>query len=132
MIQDPLIILLGDNEGLNVDLIIKNAARNLILDIAVYNSGHVEKGNDFGSSSFELISKSNIGLLMGDYISPTNVGEIWHFFENDLGTSFDMLHIRDIVEVIDIIDYDILMCLKENCRRNLANYLKNGSRKEGN
>jgi len=104
-----LIILLGDNEGLNVDLIIKNAARNLILDIAVYNSGHVEKGNDFGSSSFELISKSNIGLLMGDYISPTNVGEIWHFFENDLGTSFDMLHIRDIVEVIDIIDYDILM-----------------------
>ena len=127
-----LIILVGDNEDLNIYEIIKNAARNLIVDIAVYNSGHVEKGNDFGSSSFELISKSNIGLLVGDYFSPTNVGEIWHFFENDLEINFDMLHIGNIAEVIDIVDYDILMLpegeLSEEFRELLEKWVSQGGK----
>ena len=127
-----LIILVGDNEGVNIDEIIKNSAGNTLVDIAAFNSGHVERGNDFGSSSFEIITKAKIGLLMGDYFSPTNVGEIWHFFENDLETSFDMLHAGDIVEVIDIIDYDVLMLpdgeLSNEFRELLEEWVSQGGR----
>ncbi|MCE2711870.1 MAG: M14 family metallopeptidase, partial [Cryomorphaceae bacterium] len=47
-------------------------------------TGMAEKGNDLGSSSVKLIHDTRIGMIYDEKASSLNVGEVWHFFENEL------------------------------------------------
>jgi Zinc carboxypeptidase len=51
------------------------------VDVYAFNSGLDYKGVSLGSSSFMDIKKPSIAMLVGDGISPTDVGEVWHLLD---------------------------------------------------
>ena len=92
-----LVIARGENPELNIDSVIIQASKGLAIEMSTCQTGNVEKGNDFGSSSYVKIESPSIGLLAGDGISPLNTGEVWYFFEQHLGNPFLMLRPNDVL-----------------------------------
>ena len=92
-----LVIARGENPELNIDSLINHASKGLTIEMSTSQTGYVEKGNDFGSSSYVKIESPSIGLLAGDGISPLNTGEVWYFFEQHLGNPFLMLRPNDVL-----------------------------------
>ncbi|WP_199139876.1 M14 metallopeptidase family protein [Pedobacter sp. ASV12] len=54
-------------------------------------SGYVEKGKDFGSSVYRLLAVPKIAVVAGQEVSSGGVGEVWHFFEQELGYPITMI-----------------------------------------
>lgn len=54
-------------------------------------SGYVEKGKDFGSSVYRLLATPKIAVVAGQEVSSGGVGEVWHFFEQELGYPITMI-----------------------------------------
>ncbi len=47
-------------------------------------SGFVDRGKDLGSSVYPLLTPPKVAVLSGPETSSQNLGEIWHFFEQEL------------------------------------------------
>jgi hypothetical protein len=85
-IFDPgtLVISRGENKRSDFDEKIISIADLNQIQLIHSKSGFVEEGLDFGSSHVKSISQKKVGLLMGENASSLSVGEVWHFFEQDL------------------------------------------------
>ena len=103
-----LVIIKGENSDQDIDSIIVKAAKNLFIDIKTCSSGYVEKGNDFGSSSYKEIKAPSIGMIAGEGLSPRNTGEIWYFFEQVMSTPFMMFRPDDLLNNQNLENIDIL------------------------
>ncbi len=51
------------------------------IDVYTFNTGLDYKGHSLGSPSFLPIKKPEIAMLVGDGISPTDAGEVWHLLD---------------------------------------------------
>ena len=67
-------------------------------------SGFVDKGVDFGSYSVKPIEKPSVGILMGEDFSSLSVGEIWHFFEQQLQYDAHLIWKEDLSRSLDQIN----------------------------
>ncbi|RPD38341.1 M14 family metallopeptidase [Chitinophaga barathri] len=47
-------------------------------------TGFVDKGADFGSDKIRFIRKPKVAVVAGDGVSSLSMGEIWHFFEQQI------------------------------------------------
>lgn len=47
-------------------------------------TGYVDTGKDFGSGEVKAIQAPKVALVGGNGVSSLNVGEVWHFFEQEL------------------------------------------------
>lgn len=47
-------------------------------------TGFVDKGADFGSDKIRFIRKPKVAVVAGDGVSSLGMGEIWHFFEQQI------------------------------------------------
>jgi hypothetical protein len=85
--RGTLIISRTSNEALGekVAYAVQNAAQNWEVPVKAAATGMVSKGKDFGSSSVAYLEQPQVALLSGEGTSSLNVGEIWHFFEQQLG-----------------------------------------------
>jgi hypothetical protein len=81
-----LIIPRGNNTHLGdrFDQIVRDAAEAHSRTLIGASTGFVESGSDFGSNNVSLIEKPSVALLSGEGTSSLNVGEIWHFFDQQL------------------------------------------------
>jgi hypothetical protein len=68
----------------------------------------VEKGADFGSDRVHLIHKPRVGLITGEDVSSVGAGEVWHFFEQDLGYPITQIN-ADEIGRLNWKDYDVLI-----------------------
>ncbi len=48
------------------------------------SSGFVDKGKDFGSNVYRMLSQPKVGILSGLEVSSLAMGEVWSFFEQEL------------------------------------------------
>jgi len=71
-------------------------------------SGFVDKGADFGSNLVHLIHPPRIGMLTGEQVSALDAGEIWHFFEQELGYPVTLINAADAGRV-SWKDFDVLI-----------------------
>ena len=82
-----LIITRAGNEGLgdSFDKIVQAEAAKFGVALSATESGAASKGSDFGSDYvYNLKTTPRVGLLAGEGTTATNVGEIWHFFDQEL------------------------------------------------
>jgi hypothetical protein len=81
-----LLIYRLENEKLNKNIGEKIAgiAKALNKGFMAISSGFVEKGKDFGSSVYPLLTAPKVAVVSGTDVSSQGVGEIWHFFEQEL------------------------------------------------
>jgi len=81
-----LLIYRLENEKLdkNVAERIAGIAKVLNKGFMAISSGYVEEGKDFGSSVYPLLTIPKVAVVSGTDVSSQSVGQIWHFFEQEL------------------------------------------------
>ncbi|WP_316816715.1 M14 family metallopeptidase [Pedobacter nyackensis] len=63
--------------------------------------GFVDRGKDFGSSVYPILSVPKVAIVAGAEVSAQSMGEVWHFFEQELGYPVTVISLDDI-GVLDI------------------------------
>lgn len=56
----------------------------------------MDSGNDFGSSSVQLIDPPKIVLVSGEGTSSNMVGHIWHFFDQQISYPISLVNMDDL------------------------------------
>ena len=81
-----LLIYRAENEKINKQLSeqITSIQKNFNTTFAGVASGFVDKGKDFGSFVYPLLTTPKVAMVAGADVSAQSVGEIWHFFEQEL------------------------------------------------
>lgn len=59
-------------------------------------SGYVDKGKDLGSSVYKILAPPKIAIVSGSETTPQSVGEIWHFFEQELNYPVTMIESKHL------------------------------------
>ncbi|MCZ8355137.1 MAG: M14 family metallopeptidase [Cyclobacteriaceae bacterium] len=103
------------------------------IDVYACNTGLDYKGVSLGSSSFTPIRKPEIALLVGDGISPTDVGEIWHLLDTRYQIPVTLLPM-DVLNRANISKYNTLimpasygnLSISENTREKIKSWTQAG------
>ncbi|PSL46455.1 zinc carboxypeptidase [Chitinophaga niastensis] len=72
------------SKGEQFDNFITSQANRFKIVLDAVPSGFVDKGTDFGSDKIRYIKSPKVVLVVGDEVSSLGMGEIWHFFEQQL------------------------------------------------
>jgi hypothetical protein len=112
--QGSLIISKLDNRNhKNFLEIINRAATDHHKKLASVSTGMVDSGYDFGSDNIKMVTKTKVALLAGGTTSTLNFGEIWHFFEKQLGYPVTVLD-HSYFNTVDLSEYDVLILPEVN------------------
>ena len=107
--RGSLIIAMADNKGYpNFMEVLADIANRHRKVLNPTRTGFVEDGKDFGSRSVEAMLPAKVAVLSGEPTSTLRFGEIWHFFEQQLGYPLTVLG-SDYLADIELSDYDILI-----------------------
>ncbi|MFD2565824.1 M14 family metallopeptidase [Pseudotenacibaculum haliotis] len=106
--KGTLIVLRHDNRQKDFDEKIITIANKYGRKLTAVNTGFVNSGKDFGSSSVSPINRQKIAVLSGQGTSSLSFGEIWHFFETQLKYPLTVLD-TDYFGGVDLDNYDVLI-----------------------
>ena len=87
---------------------IQNLSSQWQVSIEAISTGLVEKGFDFGSDHVRPLSAPRVALLSGEGTSTTAVGEIWHFFDQQLHYPLTLLN-TSTFSAPDLREFDVLI-----------------------
>ncbi|MEO0472001.1 MAG: M14 family zinc carboxypeptidase [Bacteroidota bacterium] len=113
--KGTLIITRTDN-GANFDQKLIQIANSHQQSLTASYSGFVDKGKDFGSGSVNFIDRPKVAIMGGDGVSPTSFGEMWHFFEQDLGYAVSVLR-GSFLSQVQLDKFDVLILPSGNYSR---------------
>ncbi len=99
-----LLLIAGENKNIDFHDLVNDYARRYSVDIQAMSSGMVESGADLGSSSVKMVPNPRVGILAGDNFSSLNVGEIWHFFEQQLNKPAHLIFEDDLSAALASLD----------------------------
>ncbi len=99
-----LLLLAGENKRPDFHKVINDYAARYQVDIKGLLTGMVDSGTDFGSSSVKMVPNPKVGILAGDSFSSLNVGEIWHFFEQQLNKPAHLIFEDDLNGALSSLD----------------------------
>jgi hypothetical protein len=99
-----LLILTGENKRPDFHKVINDYAARYQVDIKGLLTGMVDSGADFGSSAVKMVPNPKVGILAGDSFSSLNVGEIWHFFEQQLNKPAHLIFEDDLNGALSSLD----------------------------
>ena len=108
--RGTLIITRADNKnmGKEFDQIVQNLASKHSQQIRGVKTGFVQSGSDFGSSSVRYLKKPRVALLAGEGTNSNRVGEVWHYFDQQIEYPVTMLDTGYFDEV-DLNNYEVLI-----------------------
>lgn len=130
--RGSFIISRGDNISMEIkfDKIVTDLANKLQVKLTPVASGLVDKGKDLGSAYSPLKIKPTVALLCGEGTSSSAVGELWYFFERELGYPVSLLNTAN-AENTDLSDYDVLLLTSgsySKLKDTIVDYAKRGGR----
>ena len=99
-----LLLLAGENKRPDFHKVINDYAARYQVDIKGLLTGMADAGPDFGSSSVKMVPNPKVGILAGDSFSSLNVGEIWHFFEQQLNKPAHLIFEDDLNGALSSLD----------------------------
>jgi hypothetical protein len=94
-----LIIAKAGNNHEEFDHIVQQAAADCHRDLTILSSGMVDKGTDLGAHSIKFIHAPRIMLVSGDGVSAEAMGEVWFYFEKEIGYPVTLVRYRDLQKV---------------------------------
>ncbi|WP_225872738.1 M14 metallopeptidase family protein [Pedobacter frigoris] len=128
-----LLVYRNENEKAVKNLSAKIAGIQKNLQCAVYtaSSGYVESGKDFGSAVYPVLTTPKVAVVAGAGISSQSVGEIWHFFEQELHYPVTMIGEQSI-STLDINKINVLILpdgtYADNINEKLASWVNIGGK----
>ena len=101
-----LLITRAGNDFPGFDQEVTQTAVNLNHELTPLTSGFVEKGADFGSDVVKFIHEPRVMLIIGDGVSAEAMGEVWHFFEQQINYPISLVRYKDL-EKTKLGDFDV-------------------------
>ncbi len=92
----------------------ETAARHRRVAMPVY-TGFAEGGVDIGSGSVRHLPAPKVGILAGEGVSSLQFGEVWHFFDQQIGYPATTIHLSDFGRV-PLHQLDVLVLPNGNYR----------------
>ena len=89
-----LLIYRAENEKIikNLSKTLSDVAKQFNTSFYPIASGLVEKGKDFGSNVYPILTTPKIAVVTGQGTSSLAVGAVWHFFEQELNYPITMMN----------------------------------------
>ncbi|MEM1135754.1 MAG: M14 family metallopeptidase [Bacteroidota bacterium] len=107
--RGTIIVTRLDNSNFaNFDATITTLANTHQQPIFTSNTGLVSSGKDLGSSYVRFIKPPKVAIINGEGVSPTAFGEVWHYFEEQLGYAVTVINAASVYDV-DLNNYDVLI-----------------------
>ncbi|WP_207421849.1 M14 family zinc carboxypeptidase [Desertivirga brevis] len=105
-----LVVIRSGNDGLGVafDSLIQIIAKKHNINLRSIHSGFADKGPDLGSGRFRLVKKPRIAVIGGEETSPQAFGEIWHFFEQEIGFPVSVINTNDVSN-LNLFEFNVLI-----------------------
>ncbi|MCC9166103.1 M14 family zinc carboxypeptidase [Pontibacter harenae] len=104
-----LIITRTGNERLNnFDTLVRDLAKQYDIALGATTTGFVSSGSDFGSSGVRYLKMPKVALLSGEGVSPYGFGEIWHYFEQQIGYPVTVLN-TSYFNSVPLNEFDVLI-----------------------
>lgn len=104
-----ILISAEDNKRLHdFDAKVLAAAKKTKQELAALRSGQDISTFDAGSNRLKTFDPKQVGILMGSDISSTNTGEVWYFFEQELGYPASLLNVA-YLNRYNLKDYDVII-----------------------
>ncbi|RFM30869.1 M14 metallopeptidase family protein [Chitinophaga silvisoli] len=105
-----LIITRAGNEaaGEGFDVMVTGLAKTVGVTLDVASTGFVDKGVDFGSEKVHYIKPMKVVLVTGNGISSLAAGEIWYYFEQQIGYPLTIVDENNL-EQVNWKDVDVLI-----------------------
>jgi len=97
--RGSLLIMKNGNKQADAERIIKEEADKLQVRLFPIQSGIVEGGRDLGSSDVKTVKTPKVLMMAGEGIRATNVGEIWHYFDEMLKYPITLINPSDLSRV---------------------------------
>jgi hypothetical protein len=72
------------------------------------STGLVDTGRDFGSDAIKMIQAPKVAVIGGDGVSPTAFGEMWFFFEKQLGYPASFIQMKDL-GYVNLSQYQVII-----------------------
>ncbi|HEX6983700.1 MAG TPA: M14 family metallopeptidase [Balneolaceae bacterium] len=107
--RGTLIITRSDNVNReNFDQIVQQIATAHNQQLNAVSTGFVQAGSDFGSSTVHYLKKPRVALLSGSGTSANMVGQIWHYFDQQIEYPVTLIG-TDYFGNVDLHPYDVLI-----------------------
>ena len=105
-----LIIPRTGNEGLGAkfDQLVRAQADSAGTVVTAVKSGFSTSGRDLGSSTVHFVKQPTVAVVAGPGVDATAFGEVWHFFEQQLGYPVTVLG-TDYLSRVSMNKYDVLI-----------------------
>jgi hypothetical protein len=101
-----LLITRAGNDRADFDETVTKTAAGLDLELIPLASGFVDRGHDFGSDVIRYIRPPRVMLVAGEGVSAEAMGEVWHFFEQQIGYPVTLIKYKDL-ERARLEDFDV-------------------------
>jgi len=101
-----LIITKAGNDRADFAQTITRLATNYKRELMPLTSGFVDKGSDLGSDHIKYMAPPKVMLIAGDGVNSEAMGEVWHFFEQQIGYPVTLVKYNDLGRV-KLSDFDI-------------------------
>ncbi|MVN92576.1 M14 family metallopeptidase [Mucilaginibacter aquatilis] len=92
----------------NFDKILNEVAASLGRTLETITTGFADKGADIGSSAVGYITKPRVMLVSGEGTSANDMGEVWHYFEQQINYPLSLVRYQDLTRV-KLSDYDVVI-----------------------
>lgn len=126
-----LIITRAGNDRPDLDELIKREAVKYNRKPVPLSSGFVEKGADLGSDVIRYIKPPKIMLVAGDGVAPENMGEVWHFFDQQLNYPVTIVRYNELAR-IRMADFNVIILpdgrYDDTNTERIANWVKDGGK----
>ena len=87
---------------------VNQIAKRSGISLFAISTAFVDKGADFGSSKVRYIKKPKVVVVGGEPVSSLSLGEIWHFFEQQLNYSVSIIRPKDL-KWVNWNEFDVLI-----------------------
>lgn len=93
-----LLVTRAGNERLagRFDAIVQQEAARFSVPLVPVKSGLVTKGSDFGSDFTMELKAPRVGVVSGEGLVATSVGEVWHYFDQELNYPVSLINGNDL------------------------------------
>ncbi|WP_025763471.1 M14 family metallopeptidase [Dyadobacter tibetensis] len=133
--RGALIITKKGNEWLDFGKIVAEAAQKHGIVISELSTGFITSGIDLGHDNIRIITAPKVLTLAGEGVSPTALGELWHFFETQLQYPLSIVNLSRLehlsLERIDVLilpDGSYAGQLSDATLNKLTEWIKEGGR----
>jgi hypothetical protein len=103
-----LIITKAGNNYPDFNAVITRLAATYNRELIPLTSGFAEKGPDMGSDHIKYINPPRVMLITGDGVSSEAMGEVWHFFEQQVNYPVTLVKYSDLNRA-KLSDFDVVI-----------------------